>query len=46
VPVRTGTADATHVLVREGLRAGDVVVAPAEGVKAGARVRAASRPAR
>lgn len=46
VPVRTGTADATHVLVREGLRAGDVVVAPAEGVKTGARVRAASRPAR
>jgi RND family efflux transporter MFP subunit len=45
-PVRTGAADATHVLVREGLRAGDTVVAPAEGVKAGARVRAVARPSR
>ena len=38
-PVETSTADAKRVIVRKGLSAGERVVAPAAGVKAGARVR-------
>jgi len=37
--VETGAADGKRILVRKGLAAGDAVVAPAQGVKAGARVR-------
>lgn len=37
--VETGAADARQVLVRGGLAAGEMVVAPAAGVRHGARVR-------
>jgi HlyD family secretion protein len=40
-PVETAGADALHVLVRTGLSAGEQVVAAAEGMKSGARVRPA-----
>lgn len=39
-PVQTSTADAAQVIVRKGLAAGERVVAPAAGIKAGIRVRA------
>jgi RND family efflux transporter MFP subunit len=38
-PVETASADAKFVIVRKGLAAGERVVAPAAGVKAGVRVR-------
>ncbi|CAD5373902.1 Efflux RND transporter periplasmic adaptor subunit [Rubrivivax sp. A210] len=40
--VETGAADAQHVLVRQGLRAGQTVVAVAAGVAEGQRVQAAA----
>jgi len=44
-PVETATADAKRVIVAKGLAAGERVVAPAAGVKAGVRVRALDAPA-
>lgn len=41
VPVRTGLSDGEHLLVQQGLANGEQVVAPAAGVRDGARVRAA-----
>jgi RND family efflux transporter MFP subunit len=38
-PVTTGTSDGKRVIVRKGLAAGERVVAPAAGVKAGIRVK-------
>jgi RND family efflux transporter MFP subunit len=38
VPVRTGVADGDFVLVQQGLAAGDVVAAPAAGLRDGMRV--------
>lgn len=38
-PVQTGASDAQQVLITQGLAGGERVVAVAEGVKAGARVR-------
>ncbi|NWG76048.1 MAG: efflux transporter periplasmic adaptor subunit, partial [Rubrivivax sp.] len=43
VPVVTGAARDGRVLVREGLAAGDVVVARAQGVVANQRVRPVAR---
>jgi RND family efflux transporter MFP subunit len=42
VPARLGATDGQHVLVQGELAAGDRVVAPAEGVRAGMRVKPAS----
>ncbi|MFZ5506262.1 MAG: efflux RND transporter periplasmic adaptor subunit [Pseudomonadota bacterium] len=45
-PVRTGASDGLHVLLAEGLAAGERFVAEADGVKAGARVRPRGETAR
>jgi HlyD family secretion protein len=42
-PVDTGNADGERVLIRQGLAAGERVVAQAQGVRANLRVRAAGR---
>jgi RND family efflux transporter MFP subunit len=41
-PIETGAADGGRVIVRQGLAAGDVVVATPAGIKSGARVRPAN----
>ena len=41
-PLKTGVSDGEHVVVHEGLRAGDVVVIQPAGIKPGTRVRAVS----
>lgn len=45
-PVQTGASDAQRVLIGKGLTAGEHIVAKAEGVKAGVRVKALDAPAR
>ncbi|MCL4745858.1 MAG: efflux RND transporter periplasmic adaptor subunit [Burkholderiaceae bacterium] len=45
-PVQTGTSDAHGVLIAKGLTAGERVVAKAEDVRSGVRVRALDAPAR
>lgn len=45
-PVQTGTSDAQNVLIAKGLAGGERVVAKAEDVKAGVRVKALDAPAR
>lgn len=45
-PVQTGASDAQRVLIGKGLTAGERIVAKAEGVKAGVRVKALDAPAR
>ncbi len=39
-PVKTGVSDGTHVVVREGLKAGATVISQPAGIKPGTRVRA------
>jgi HlyD family secretion protein len=41
-PVQTGTSDADRVIIIKGLAAGELVVAKADGVKAGVRVQASA----
>jgi RND family efflux transporter MFP subunit len=41
-PVDTGAADETHVLIRSGVTAGEIVIVPAQGVRPDARVRVAA----
>ena len=43
-PVTTGASDRSRVVVREGLAAGERVVAPAAGVAPGSRVRSVAGP--
>lgn len=43
-PLRTGASDGRHVVVAEGLAAGETIVAQAAGVGAGRRVRAQDAP--
>lgn len=45
-PVQTGASDAQRVLIGKGLTAGERIVAKAEDVKAGMRVKALDAPAR
>ena len=45
-PVQTGASDGERVLIAQGLSGGERVVASAEGVKAGVRVRAADATSR
>lgn len=45
-PVQTGTSDAQSVLIDKGLAAGERIVAKAEDLKAGMRVKALDTPAR
>ena len=45
-PVQTGASDGRLALITQGLAAGERVVAAADGVKAGMRVKAFDAPAR
>jgi multidrug efflux pump subunit AcrA (membrane-fusion protein) len=45
-PVQTGASDAQRVLIGKGLAAGERIVAKADDVKAGMRVKALDAPAR